>query len=338
MAVQISKQIRDKLAYAALNRLRQAISSAVTGASIQNVLFVAKDGQDSTAQPGSLIHKYSTVQAAVTAAAALPYGVVLVGPGVYTESVTIPDGSQNMAIVGMDQFSSIIQAPASQPAILLAPTATVGLLSIFNLSLFGSISSGGASVLQIDGTGVAGGEIFTGGRCSLRNILVNNSGTNAAVSITSADQIEIRDVDFDSSVTDPAEYTTVLFNCEAELWDCEIDRTFIRWSLTEVLPESGSNRCRLFDCKGSLAVSELARVELLGGYYEGSQPIGYDALFLGATDDATHVGKVEADGTHFQFTVELGADYNFVDAPPTDQQSEFANCQFNNDVTVTSAG
>lgn len=338
MQVQISKQIKDKLAYAALNRLRRKLNQSSQSVGIENVLFVSKDGDDATAVPGSLVDKYDTIQGAVNAAAALPYGVVSVGPGLYAESVVVPDGAQNMIIVGEDQYGCLIQPPAGSPAILVAPTQPLGILSISNLAMFSTLAGGAGATLQIDGSGVAGGAIFAGGTCVLRDLALVNAGTDPALSIVSADNVYTWDLNLDSNVTGPADFTTRLVNCSAELYTCEIDRTLIQWNTAGVVPASGSNRCRLYTCRGALAVLDLAQVELLGGYYQGSQILGFGALLLQANDDATYVGRVVGDGTRFLWDVILTADYNNVAGPPTTAQSDFANCSFDHDVTANSNG
>lgn len=325
-------------AWIRLNSRIKAISATLGDAGVQNVLYVSKDGNDGSATPGSLVNKYGTVQGAVNAAAALPYGVVSVGPGLYAESVVIPDGAQNMIIVGEDEFACLIQAPAGSPAILVAPTVPLGLLSISNLALAGSLSGGVGSVLQIDGSGVAGGAIFSNGRCDLADISVRNAGTDPAIAIVSADQVFVRDLNVDSNITGPADFTTILREVSAEFYSCEVDHTLVGWNTAGVLPAGGSNRCRFYSCNGSLSVSDLAHVELLDGRYEGNQLMAIPALLLQATDDPSRVGKVDADGTHFQWDVTLSANYNNITAPPTPDQSDFANCSFDHDVTVVNAG
>jgi hypothetical protein len=339
MQVQISKQIKDKLAYAALNRLRRKLSSTSQSVGVENVLYVSKDGDDATAVPGSLVNKYDTVQGAVNAAAALPYGVVLVGPGVYPESVVVPDGAQNMIIVGEDQYACSIEAPAGSPAILVAPTQTLGLLSIENIALVGNLSGGAGAVLQVDGSAVPGGAIFANGAGSIRDVLVINAGTDPAASFVSCSNLNLQDDNFDSNQPGPgAYYTTTFSECNGDVVTCELDRTLIGWSTAGVLPAGGSNRLLVRECRGALAVTGLARVQLLGGYYQGSQILVYPALLLQATDDATYTGQVIADGTNFDWDVILGANYNNVAAPPTADQSDFCNCSFAHDVTVNNNG
>lgn len=325
-------------AWIRLNSRIKAISATLGDAGVRNVLYVSKDGNDGSATPGSLVNKYGTVQGAVNAAAALPFAVVAVGPGQYDEAVVIPDGAQNMVIVGESQYACYINAPAGSPAISVVPTQTLGLLTLQNLTLGGNISGGAGSVLRIDGSGVPGGAIFANGLCWINDVTILNQGSDPAASFISCSDLHLEDNKFDISTPGPGVFYTTTFNeCSGEVLTCEVDRTLIGWSTAGVLPDGNSNRLRLTACRGALAVTDLARVELLGGYYEGSQLLAYAALLLQATDDATYTGKVVGDGTHFQWDVILGANYNNVAAPPTADQSEFSNCSFDHDVTVTNA-
>lgn len=70
-----------------------------------NVLFVGKDGDDGTAVRGSFAHKYLTIQAAIDAAQ--NGDAVLIGPGVYTESVVVPEMS-DLSIIGISGEASTI--------------------------------------------------------------------------------------------------------------------------------------------------------------------------------------------------------------------------------------
>jgi hypothetical protein len=334
MPVQISKQIRDKLAYAALNRLRRELGVLGQDVSIENVLFVAKNGDDGSAVPGSITHKYDTIQAAVTAGAAVPGSVVFIGPGVYDESVTIPDGTVDLAIVGMDRMSTFIEPAPQAPALVFAPTQQARLLSISGLSLGGAIDDP-APLMHIDGTAVVGA-LFAAGQFLMRDVLIRNAGTGPSLTFESAGNLDIRDVDVESDVTGPATYSTQLHECSGMLTDCDVSHCSARWNAVGA-PVPSSNQLRLTDCTGSLTVINLAEIELSGGNYEGSALLGIDALLLQAIDNATHVGRVVADGTRFASAVTLDAGYDFVAAPPTNEQSTFANCSFTDELLTTNS-
>ena len=62
----------------------------ITNVTLDNSLFVSKDGNDTTAQPYSLVNQYLTIQAAINDAASGE--TVFVYPGTYTENLTISGG------------------------------------------------------------------------------------------------------------------------------------------------------------------------------------------------------------------------------------------------------
>ena len=62
----------------------------ITDVTLDNSLFVSKDGDDATAQPYSLVNKYLTIQAAIDDA--VSGETVFVYPGTYTENLTIANG------------------------------------------------------------------------------------------------------------------------------------------------------------------------------------------------------------------------------------------------------
>ncbi len=335
MSAQISSKIRSKLTYAALVRLRREMAQSGQSVGIENVLFVAKDGDDGTAVPGSLLNKYGTVQGALNAAATRPGSVIAVGPGSYVESLVVVDGTTNLAIVASAPLLTTIQsAVPGQPALSVSPTTAIGLLELKDI-LF--VADAPAGAIAIDGTAVAAGDIFANGGLLLDGVRSISLGTSPALSLTRCDRIRLNGIDMDSNVTGPGDYTCTFRECNGDLRDCVIDRTLIRWDATQPLPVGG-NRMRLYECQGNLVVTDMASVRLYGGYYEGSALTPYNALHLVATDDATYVGKVEADGTRFDWIVRLEADYNNVAPPPTADQSVFSNCTLGNDVVTLSTG
>jgi len=62
----------------------------ITNVTLDNSLFVSKDGNDGTAQPYSLVNKYLTIQAAIDDC--VSGETVFVYPGTYTENLTIQNG------------------------------------------------------------------------------------------------------------------------------------------------------------------------------------------------------------------------------------------------------
>jgi hypothetical protein len=338
MSVQISSKIRDKLAHAALVRLRRQLATFGQAVSIENVLFVAKDGDDPTAEPNSLLNKYDTVQGAMTVAASLPGSLVWVGPGVYDESVTVPDGALNIALMGESEVLTIIRAPSEQSALVVSPTQRIGGLQIAGLGFIADITGPG-SVVSVDGSGVAGGGMFSAGGMYMRDVFITNSGASPALSITAAGDLSFHNIKLDSDVTGPGTYTTQLLECSGQIRASDLNRSRIRWDTAEVLPSTLDNAVSLHDCEGSLKIESHARVLLFGGYYQGSQADGYNALDLDGTNDATYTGRVVAEGTRFGWDVHLGANYDgSVPAPPTQAQSVLHNCTLDHDVTTSSTG
>lgn len=339
MSVQISAQILDKKAYVALVRLRRELGIP-TNVTIRNVLFVAKDGNDASAQPGSLTYKYLTIQAAVNAAAAMaPGSLVWVGPGAYFESVSVPDGTTNLVIAGQDKLSTVIQPPPDQPAIAVVPTVPIGFLGIANMVMLSANNA--APTLLVDGTATAA-SIFSAGALSVRDVLVSNTGLSASISIRAASNVELERVRAEFPLaTGPGSFATQLRECSGYAVDSNLNHTLIDWDGAQVRPVS--NVFRLTSCNGSLVVDKLAHVALKDGNYQGNQSLGIDALVLQATDASNlpnppTVGRVTADGTNFGYTARLHATYNNVTSPPTFDQSVLTNCNLALNVEVRSFG
>lgn len=149
-----------------LNKLAAMIPSS-TGATagLSPCLYVDPAGNDGTAQRGSLTLRYQTIQAAVNAAQ--DGDIVVVAPGTYAESVTIPP-SRALGIVGSGECTRIL--PPVGDAIYFAPNADTGLL-VENLCCDGW--NGGGDIRILPQTN----DLGRTRRLIIRNVLLDNNAS-----------------------------------------------------------------------------------------------------------------------------------------------------------------
>lgn len=128
-------------------KLQRMLLDNLTNTGFSNILFVDQvDGNDASAQRGSLTFKFATIQAALDAAQV--GDLIWVSPGMYNEDLTWPD-TNNVTLMGSDQYSTAIRA--ATPAVdtlTIRPTMSVQLASVRDLLL---LPNGGNS-LVVDGS------------------------------------------------------------------------------------------------------------------------------------------------------------------------------------------
>jgi hypothetical protein len=137
----------------ALSALAAYIDGVTLGASslpMSTVLRVDLSGDNLTAQRGRFDLPYRTVQAAVTAS--WNGDVVLIGAGVFAETVLIPSDRTSLSIIGMGINQTLISGPAG-PGLgyvgnVLAPVPCLLNLTVKDITLIGN----GGPGLVIDGT------------------------------------------------------------------------------------------------------------------------------------------------------------------------------------------
>jgi len=174
-------------------RLQRRIADVVASESgWQNILFVGKDGNDATAQPNSMNSKYLTIQAAVDAWS--PGYIILVGPGTYQETVTLPSAFTGLIIAAVTPLTASIQPPAGQPGIVYQNAQPSSLCVIHGLNvLVNSLSAPAVSLDASASTVALTDVIFV--EC---NIL--NAGGGLAIMAIAANSIVFERCDVDGKV------------------------------------------------------------------------------------------------------------------------------------------
>lgn len=168
-------------------RLRDLLNAEYIDTGWGNVLFVdAVDGNDDTAQSGSITYAYATIQAALDAAT--EGDVVWVGPGTYTEALTWPD-TNNVTLRGVGDATNITSAEAAG-TIAIAPTADV----VADLKVLGVniLNSGLGACLSVDGTNCPG--LGSGGDIIVRDVAMRPSG-GTAISLSVCGDVALTNID-----------------------------------------------------------------------------------------------------------------------------------------------
>jgi len=161
-------------------KLLKSIETELEDTGFSNVLWVDQiDGNDTTAERGSLVFKYATIQAALDNAQA--GDVVWVSPGTYTEALTWPVDVDNVRLRGSGSLATIITTAAASPTITVAPTDIgVGSFAITDLAIANTNAT--QPCLSIDGTNDL--NLGDNGRIQIDNVSLSNVHTVAlAVSI-----------------------------------------------------------------------------------------------------------------------------------------------------------
>lgn len=228
MAVQISSKIRDRLAYAALVRLRREIGAApvANDVTIDNVLFVDLTGNDGTAIKGDLNRPWRTIQAAANAA--LPGETVIVMPGDFAEAVVAP--ASGVRLVGQ----GILTATTS---VTFSPTVdTPFLLSDMRV----------AGPVTIDGSAIP--DAFATTFC-----LINRCNVSGALALTRLCECEIGDVSVDGGFT-PS-------NSNFSLKRCQMDATTHTVDWSQPVPNGLSDARASHSDLGILVVNTQAKLQ-----------------------------------------------------------------------------
>jgi len=337
----VSSQIQNRHTKKALKSLRREMDTLFGGAGLQNVFYVSPNGSNASAQAGSLTLKYATIQAAVTAAAAVANSLVFIGPGTFAESVLVPNGAVNLAIVGSE--NTIIAPPAGSAAIRLAPT-TIPLVNLYlsNLVLLGTVATGAPAggVLAIEGSALAAFNIFAGGGCQIKDVRSFNSSTGPALLLATCQQVQAYDCVFQNTPAAAADAGVSLIQSGSVTFrDCELGRWIIDTTTAAGFAAGATNRVEGYSCnvKNGISLVGDPQLELYGGDVTGNGLIPLLALAIDVVDsNVPNVGRVVSVGVVYQTgSISLDALYANVTAGPTTQQSMFSGGQIQGNVTVT---
>lgn len=134
-------------------------------------------------QTGSVSKPYSTIQAAITAGAAVVGGFcVWVTPGNYAENIVLPD-HDNMSIVGQDAASTILSEAAPGHTISWVPAAITG-PGVHRFMIEGMTiknASAGFDTFHVDGSACPIPVTFMDTDAELRSLRIEKTGAGAAV-------------------------------------------------------------------------------------------------------------------------------------------------------------
>lgn len=157
--------------------------SAISGGNVAvtHVLFVDA-GASATGQTGSLSHPFTTINAAILAAAALTSVVVRIAPGTYAEAVVV--GTSALTMISFDGWTSAgPEAPNNNLPVLsggvtVFPITGVTTPDVFfsNVYLTGTIAGSGSSDLQIHLHNVRSTGSIEGATLKLYATVANISG------------------------------------------------------------------------------------------------------------------------------------------------------------------
>jgi len=225
-------------------KLLQAIESELGVAGLSNTLFVdAVDGDNDTAQRGSLVFKYQTIQAALDAA--LDGDTIFVSPGIFSEDLVWPD-TQNITLKGTGKVSTSISNATAGPTLTIAPTIALGLGSLNDLA----VSNTGANpAISIDGS--ADPAMFAGTFRVIDCLLVG------AVNLQSINDFSFRDTETNSALSIQDCGDGVIANCK---WNSITDGYV---AAPANPPMSGPGTITINGTNGGvLTVNGLARVRL----------------------------------------------------------------------------
>lgn len=178
----VDLKTRDNALRIAWFRLQNKLVAALGDAGFDHVYYVdANDGNNTTAQRGSLSLKWLTIQAAVNQAETDGFddAIVFIGPGTYAEQVTVPEVA-GLALIGASPEETIIAAPAGLRCITCALTDdTMQNLVIRDLRVDGAA---GVAAIVVDGV-LAANQTFLTGKLLLDNVLVGGENDAAGEGI-----------------------------------------------------------------------------------------------------------------------------------------------------------
>jgi len=233
--------------YKLQKQIDAAIAALDTGSGLGATLYVSPVGDDATAQRGSIVLKYQTLQAAVDAAQT--GDAIVVGPGTYTEDIVLRDDVDNISIIGAGPSSTILQNATAAPTVQWTGATGIQRLQIANLQI---VNTGADACLLLDGTAVT--DLFEGGLCLLQDVIFLGAGlcldAIRATSITLTD-CAANDLIRASNVSN------------LNLITCSVEELTLDYDAAQPEPNIGLAPCRLNSCRlaGPMNVNNLCQVE-----------------------------------------------------------------------------
>lgn len=155
-------------------KLLEMIESELAGTGLENTLFVdPEDGDNDTAERGSLSFKYATIMGAI--ADAESGDTILLAPGTYTEDVVWPGTLENIVLQGLDAQNTTITNATAVATVRVVPTVdtvlnvTIKDVTIENTSTLACLLFDGSSDLNLG----------NGGKVRLQGLSLSTNGALA---------------------------------------------------------------------------------------------------------------------------------------------------------------
>ena len=225
-------------------KLLEAIEEELGDSGLANTLFVdGVTGDNDTAQRGSLVFKYLTIQAALDAA--LAGDTVWITPGVYVEDLTWPD-TNNITLKGTSNTSTQITNDTAVDTITIAPTVPIALANIIDTAIS---NTDGQLGINVDGT--ADEDMFDG-FFNISDVIMLTGLTMQSVNKYELRNIQAKDTDLTIVDCGPG----ISYTSE---WD-NITASYAAAPATAPAIGRGDLRALATIVKGTLTVNTLASV------------------------------------------------------------------------------
>jgi len=198
------------------------------GVTVNNTVFVSKNGNNATGARNDWSKPFLTIQAAL--AAALAGDTVFIFPGTYAEAVVMPD-KDNITIRGAGINAVNIAPVAGVPFTWVIGAALMQKFEMSDLTLT-DLFPAGTGCIFIDGNAVAdAGASFPG--FVFRRVKADCQSTTNAVRIRRVDDVRVYDCNFQGG--------DFLMQNVGRLWvyNTEVPRLFEHYDVAEVQPFSG---------------------------------------------------------------------------------------------------
>lgn len=173
-------------------RLRKALASASAGNDVDfpNTLFVFENGNDTTGLRERLDRPYATLVGAL--ADAQDGDEIVLGPGIFPGSVTIPGTIQNLTISGAGENVTYVTPTAAQTWLTMNTTPGMENLAIRGLTV--SMGASPAAAIVINGVTSGGTSFAEPGALEIHHVAIGGGNAAGRVLITAVNQVDIHNL------------------------------------------------------------------------------------------------------------------------------------------------
>lgn len=180
-------------------KLLRAIEFELTGAGLANTLYVdLLTGDNATAERGSLVFKYETIQAALDAAQT--GDVVFVSPGSYVEDIVWP-ATEDVTLRGSGRgATTITNSSAGTPTIAIAPAgAALVRATIEDLNLVNTVAGASPCIVADAATG---NQPDSFNSLTLQKLMTQaGAGGGNDIDVTTAIRVYLTDIQAEGGIT-----------------------------------------------------------------------------------------------------------------------------------------